>query len=289
MVLHFCVIFGATFGWTGGAFMRQLWFFGVVACACFLKRGRPAAAGASLALAAALRIFPLFFLVPLAGKAIWTVASRRRRGGSDLPAAPARRWAAFLGGFAGGLALLAASTATLPAGLDHWRDFRRNLATHVETISPNIVGLTDALAWRSGGGRVTQEEFRGLKLRRQRIYTAQIVLVFLPLLAASLWLSRRFTDWGCLVLALPLLWAGLSLASYYHVFLVLLVLAYRRRPRDLSLVFAAEAVAYALMLFEDREALLYVYRGIGLGVLYALLFMDPVRREARRILDAERA
>ena len=29
--VHFCVIFGAGFGWTGGAFLRYLWFFGVIA------------------------------------------------------------------------------------------------------------------------------------------------------------------------------------------------------------------------------------------------------------------
>ncbi len=285
LLLHFCVIFGATFGWTGGAFMRQLWFLSLIGCACFLKKRRYAAAGASLALAAALRVFPVLFLIPPACKAAWAVAAKIRRAGRAFPGAwvPPRRWIAFFGGFAASLALLAGATASLPRGLGHWSEFFVNISTHVETISPNIVGLTEALAWRPGGGQITQEEFNALKIRRQRIYTAQVLLVFLPALALVGWLSRGFTDAGCLLLAMPLLLAGVSLASYYHVFLVLLVLIFRKRPRELALIFAAEALSYTLMLFEEREALLYVYRGIALGLLYAILLLDPARRQWQRL------
>ncbi len=285
VLLHFCIIFGATFGWTGGAFMRQLWFLSLVGCACFIQKRRYAAAGASLALGTALRVFPVLFLIPPACKAAWAVAAKIRRSGRTLPGAwvPPRRWVAFFGGFAASLALLVGATAALPRGLGHWSEFFKNISTHVETISPNIVGMTEALSWRPGGGKVTQEEFRALKLRRQRIYTAQVLLVFLPVLALGGWLSRGFTDAGCLLLAMPLLLTGLSLASYYHVFLVLLVLIFRNRPRELAMIFAAEAVSYAIMLFEEREALLYVYRAIALGLLYTILLLDPARRQWQRL------
>ena len=68
--IHFCVIFGAGFGWTGGAFLRFLWFFGVVAGFAALAKGRHATAGALLALATVLRIFPVFFAAALLAKAI---------------------------------------------------------------------------------------------------------------------------------------------------------------------------------------------------------------------------
>jgi hypothetical protein len=63
------------------------------------------------------------------------------------------------------------------------------------------------------------------------------------------------------------------------VFLVVLVLWQRRSPRNLALIFAVEAASYALMLFEDREALLFLYRGALLAFLYAALFLPALRRE----------
>ncbi len=284
-LLHFCVIFGATFGWTGGAFMRQAWFLAVVACACLLQKRRHAAAGAALALAASLRVFPVLFLLPPAFKAGWAVAAKLRATGPGnlLAWAPPRRWNAFFAGFSATALVLVGATLLAPGGWASWSAFATNLETHAASIAPNIVGLTEALSWRSGAGKVTQEELRDLKLRRQKIYAAQILLVFLPLVAVAAWTSRRFTDAACLTLAMPLTLAGLSLASYYHVFLVLLVLAFRKRPRELSLIFAAEAVSYALMLFEEREALLYVYRAVALAMLYAILLQDPIRREWRRL------
>ncbi|HXI04387.1 MAG TPA: hypothetical protein VNI57_14540, partial [Candidatus Saccharimonadales bacterium] len=249
-VLHFCIIFGATFGWTGGAFMRYLWFAAFIGFVSLLRKRRHAASGFALAVAASIRIFPVFFLLPLAFRALRAVAARTRRRGPAFPnLLPPRRWLRFAGGFAAGLVLLAGATLLPRGGAAHWRDFARNLSTHVQTISPNMVGLTEALAYRPGEGKVTGEEFRALKVRRQRIYTVQIVLVFVPALLAAGLLSRRFSDAGSLVLAVPLLYLGLSLASYYYVLLVLLVLICRNRPRDLALVFAAEAIPYALMLF----------------------------------------
>ena len=48
---------------------------------------------------------------------------------------------------------------------------------------------------------------------------------------------------------------------------VVLVLGYRNDPHRLALIFAAEAASYVLMLFEDREGLLFVYRSALTGLL----------------------
>ncbi|HEY3500664.1 MAG TPA: hypothetical protein VGK73_38490, partial [Polyangiaceae bacterium] len=55
------------FGWTGGGFLRQDWLFCVIAALALLRKRRPALAGAALATAALLRLFPaLLFVGPLA-------------------------------------------------------------------------------------------------------------------------------------------------------------------------------------------------------------------------------
>ena len=264
-VIHFCVIFGATFGWTGGAFGRHVWFFAVVAAFACLHRRRHLAAGALLALATMLRVFPAFFLAPLAFKAAAALWRRRAVSLRHLP----RRYRRLFASFAATASLLFALTAFLPRGLHHWSEFRVNMQQHVATISSNVVGLTEALARRWGEeDKVTAEELAALKVRRQHIYRLQLAVVLLPLLLLAARLAPRRTDLGAAALGLPLLYAGLSLAAYYYAFLIVLLLAHRAAPGRIALIFAAEAACYTLMLFEDRDAVLFIYRGLLLALLY---------------------
>ncbi len=282
-VLHFGVAFGATFGWTGGAFLRYLWFFALVVGLCALSRKRYGPAGALLALAAMLRVFPAFFFLPLLFKA-GPVAWQRLRGDAPRHAGlQGRRYLTFFATAAGTSVLLFLTTALFAPGdsrpLRPWSEFRVNMERHVANISPNVVGLTEALAWRPGAEeQVTAEGLAALKKRRQRIHRLQLAVCLLPALYLAARLARRRTDLAAAVLALPLLYLGLSLAAYYYAFLAVLILVHRAAPGRLALVFAAEAAPAALMLFEDREALLFVYRGLVLALLYLALELVPRRR-----------
>ncbi len=269
-VIHFCVVFGATFGWTGGAFGRTLWFFATVAGLACLHRRRHGPAGVLLALATMLRVFPAFFVAPLAFKAIADLWRRRQL---------ASKYRRFFIAFGATAAMLFALTGLLPRGLGHWVEFRANMERHVANISPNVVGLTEALALRWGeDDQVSAEEFSALKTRRQRIHSLQLAVVFLPLLLLTARAVARRTDLGAVALALPLLYAGLSLAGYYYAFLIVLLLAHRASPGRLALIFAAEAAPYLLALFEDREAVLFAYRGLLLAWLYLGLETSDRRR-----------
>ncbi len=269
-IVHFCVTFGADYGWTGGGFLRFLWLFGVVVGFACLRRQRHAAAGAFLALATMVRVFPAFFVLPIAAKLALRLLGRRR---------PQRRLLVFLGSFAGTCALLfVLSLLALPRGLGHWQEFRKQMELHVANISPNVVGAAEVLAFQPGEDLVTLEEFEQIKTRRQWIYRSQLLLLFLPALLGVAWASRRETDVGAVVLALPLLYLGLSLAAYYYAFLLLLVLRYRRSPRELALVFAVEAASFSMLLFEDRDAFLYVYRSVLVFYLYCTLYLPTIGR-----------
>jgi hypothetical protein len=280
--LQLCIMFGATFGWTGGAFMRYPWLFGVIASICLLKKRRSGLAGAALALAAAMRIFPVFFAMPMlfkaAGRVVGALAGPDKERARRL--LPPPRYLRYFGGLAAGLMLLVSATALLPAGLGAWSGFRENISTHVQTISPNMVGLTEPLAFRPGAGNVTREEFRELKDRRQRIHAAQALFAFLPVLLLAGAASLRLTDWSAsALLPLPLLYTGLSLASYYYVFLVLVTCAWRRRPALLALLFAAEAAPYAAMLLGGGEAILHIVRGLALVPVSLLILLPPALRQ----------
>ena len=89
-MIYFCVVFGASFGWTGGSHMRHLWLLGVVGGICCAARGRHAAAGALIALAAGLRVFPIFFAFGPACKAIADTVRRAAGASSRLCASSPR-------------------------------------------------------------------------------------------------------------------------------------------------------------------------------------------------------
>ena len=270
--IHFCVIFGAGFGWTGGAFLRFLWFFGVVAGFSALAKGRHATAGALFALATVLRIFPAFFAAGLLGK---VMGDGLMHGGIE------RGYRRFFAAF--GLTAVLLGGLTLGAfGAGAWGEFRRNMDQHRTTVSPNIVGITGVLAYQNRPPLVTQEELRDIRDRRERIYRAQLLTVFALAVLACAAASPFLDDVGAAALGAPLIFLGLNLASYYYAFLVVLVLAHRGHPRRLALVFTAEAVSHALLLFEEREALLYVYRSLVLLYLFLALPLEQWREPPGR-------
>jgi hypothetical protein len=269
-VIHFCIVFGATFGWTGGAFLRFVWFFSVVAGFCCLERRRPAPAGAFFALAAVLRVFPAFF-----------VAGSFFKAAADLIEARRFRWPAWrlTASFAGTAAVLIAMTLAAYGGLEPWRDFKRNLDRHVETVSPNIVGLAQLANYEPAPppATVTAEELRQIRERRARLYDRLLVSVFPVALLAVAGASLLVGDVAAAALGVPLIFVGTNLAAYYYVLLVILVLMNRDAPRRLMLIFTAEALSYVLLLFEEREALLYVARSAILIYLFAALALDWVQ------------
>ncbi len=270
--IHFCVIFGAGFGWTGGAFLRFLWFFGTVAGFAALAKGRHATAGALLALATVLRIFPAFFAAALLGKAI---GDGLMHGGIE------RGYRRFFASF--GLTTVLLAGLTVGAfGVGAWDDFRRNMDEHRTTVSPNMVGLTGLLAYQDNPPLVTLEELREIRERRERIYRTQLLTVFALAVLACAAASPFLDDVAAAALGAPLIFVGLNLASYYYAFLVVLVLAHRGHPRRLALVFIAEAVSHALLLFEEREALLYLYRSLVLLYLFLALPLEQWREPPGR-------
>jgi hypothetical protein len=269
-VIHFCIVFGATFGWTGGAFLRFVWFFAVMAGFCGLERGRHLLAGALFAVAAVLRIFPAFFVAGLFFKAVFDLISARRF-----------RWPAWrlATSFVGTAAVLVATTLVSFGGLGTWRDFNRNLDRHVDTVSPNIVGLAQLMGHDSAprSATVTAEELRHIREQRARLYEWLLVSVFPFALIAAAVASMLVRNAAAAALGVPLIFVGTNLASYYYGFLVVLVLVNREAPRRLILVFAAEALSYVLLLFDEREALLYVARSAILIYLFAALALDWVQ------------
>ncbi len=273
-VIDFCLIYGASFGWTGGAFLRYVWFAATLAAACCLHRGRFAPAGALLALAAALRVFPALFAVPLAFQALHRLWTERR-----LPRQHAHFFLAF-GATALALFLL---TGLQPRGFGAWSEFRQNMAKHMDTVSPNILGLTPLLAYRDLPEKITLEEVREQRQRYVDASRVQLATLFVAALLAAALLAPRLRPDESMLLAVPLLLTGLNLASYYYVLLVLLVVVWWDRPLRVAALFGLELATHGLLLFEDREPFVYMYRSLMLLYLLVAFYERPLRAELRRL------
>jgi hypothetical protein len=272
-LVYFCLPFGTSFGWTGGGYLRYMWFFALVAGVCCLQRRRPILAGILLAASTSLRLFPVFFAVGLFCKAASHWIEHRRF---------APEHTRFFLAFAASGAILLLCTLTLPRGLQHWNEFRLNTQRQVQADATNIVGLGTVLSFEGVKFPSNEEEYRQRYDRRRFIYGTQLLTV-VPLVLLFIALrSRREDDVGAAVLGLPLLYASLNLASYYYVFLLLLILIHRRDPSRLSLIFGCEIVSYWLTLFEEREVVQYLYRSLLVGFLLAALYVDGLRSELSR-------
>ena len=279
-LIHFCLIYGASFGWTGGAFLRYVWFAAALAAACCLHRGRFLAAGALLAVAAALRVFPGLFALPLAFQALHRLWSERR-----LPREHLRFFLAF-GATSLALILL---TGLQPRGFASWGEFRHNMSKHMDTVSPNIVGLTQVLAYREMPEKITLEEVREQRQRHVDANHLQLATLFVAALLAAALLAPRVRPDQSMLLAVPLLLTGLNLASYYYVLLVLVVVVWWDRPLRVAAMFGLELATHALLLFEDREHFVYMYRSLMLLYLLIAFYEGALRAEVRRLLVSSRA
>jgi hypothetical protein len=268
-MIYFCVPFGASFGWTGGGYLRHLWFFSLVAGVCCLQRRRHLAAGALVAASTSLRIFPAFFAVELAFKAARHWIAHRRFAPEQL------RF--FLALSATGVVLLLC-TLSLPRGLQHWNEFRHNMQRQIRADATNMIGLGEILSFEDAKFPTTEEEYRRRSDWRRFVYGAQVLIVVPFVLLFIAYRSTREDDVGAAVLGIPLLYVSLNLASYYYIFLLLLVLVHRRHPFRLALIFWIEVACYWLSLFEDRDVIQYLYRSILVGFLLAALYLpSPVR------------
>jgi hypothetical protein len=259
----FCLVYGATFDWVGGAFLRQLWFAAAGAALCLLRLERPAAAGAALALAAALRIFPALLVWGLAARAVAGLWRGRES------ARPAVR---FLAAFAVVSLALVAWTGVGPRGLASWNEFAVNLGAQAASPAANDLGLPPllrAVAPSSGAAGVPVLH----------------LLLFALAAAVAARSAIRVPPAAALLAGAPLVFVALGLSAYYWILLVLLALAAAEVESSIAPLFALEASSWACDLAAPGAPAVFLVRSLLLGLLLAAWLWALHRRalEARPV------
>jgi len=213
----------ALYFWTGGAFLRQAWFFWAMIGICLMKRGRHALGGAALAASTLTRIFPLGFFVAIGMRLLWILVKERR-----LDRAGAR----IVLGAVVAVAILVPASSYVAGGFSAWPAFLQNIEKHESTPLTNNMGLRTVVAFRwDTRQKVTFnpndiDPFREFREARRNALNGvfgrplfyALVLGFLALLFARV--VRREMDWWVMAaFGFGVIPVSLEMTCYYYSFL----------------------------------------------------------------------
>jgi len=277
------ILFGAgyawRYGWVGGAFLRYEWLAAVVVGACMLKRRHCAAAGALLAYAASVRLFPGLLLVGVAAVAVRDLV---RRSGFSW----ARRFAA---GFLASAVVCFLAGALTGRGFAAWSEFAHNIEKHHGTWSTNTAGLElvflttpQTMVSRIPASlplpqrwATWQGEMNRAQKERRPFYLAVALLLVAGAAAAA---AARPLDEG-IAIGVAAVFAGLVLSCYYWV--VLILLAFRRGIGGAVGVLGVNAAALVAALFTSDSQVIFGVFSWGLLALFTALITPDVARTVR--------
>ena len=249
------LIFWATnlpngYGWTGGSILRHEWLLASVAGVCLLRKGWLVAAGAALAYATLLSVFPGFLVAGIGVRAAARSVSERR-----IALAPEHR--RLLLGALLALALVLPAAALSGGGLSAWLGFVRNSRVDSQP-SPNNLGLPTLLSYESATRLslfwlgdlerpvLAWQEARRETLARRAPLWAAAVAAWLVLAVGA---ARRQPDWVAALLGLGFVVLAFQLSCYYYAFMLLFGLLW---PRHRSIGIALLAVAVASHWIDAR-------------------------------------
>jgi hypothetical protein len=232
--------------WTQGAFLRQAWLFLLVVGLCRLARGGTASAGALLALATLLRLFPAFHVLGVALRALCDALAARRL-------ALGRARARFVAGGLAATALLGALSLAGAGDPQAWQEFARNTRKHFGVTAVNTMGVAALTDWRAALAAPGSPEAEATTpdaqaIRRLRLATALLVA---PLLLLAL---RRQPDWVAAILASAWIPFVTDLGSYYYAYLATFgFLAGVRSDVGLALALLSVALAAVGVAYDGEQ------------------------------------
>jgi len=274
----------------GQAILRFDWVVALVAAVAFLKKDRPASAGAAFAFAACNRVFPAIFFLGWGLTFLFDLVQERR---------VSRRHARFLTA-AAVVTVMMSGAALLQYGPDTLRRSAENLRMHNETYSSHRVGLGDVLVYR---GERDRDDIRascmeldhgtecGIYGKELKIRTWQWRLRFAGLLAIGFvglyaWRTRE-ADWELIGLAvLPFFCMTNPQINYYNLRVLLFMWhgAHLDKPAHrglMSLLLLVEVATQATKVVGVERYLTTTTTSYGMLLYLVVLCAWMVRRMLR--------
>jgi hypothetical protein len=231
-LLFFGTSYPSQFGWTGGAYLRQVELAAILVALSCLRRERALAAGFLLGMAALLRVYPaLLFAGPALQVAVASARARR-------PTLDRQQRRLAIGA---GLALVVARplSGLTTGGLAGWRAFAENSRVLLDTPLRNHMGLRTFLSHEPGlradalADSSLDDPFELWKQARESAFERRrplylgLVVGFVLLLGAAV---ARQPLWTAVLLSAGLVPITLELTSYYMALLAVFGLLASRYP-----------------------------------------------------------
>ena len=229
-----------------GSLLRLDWLACLLGAVAALQARRRRLAGALMAYAAAVRIFPVLFLFGPAVGALRGLYTERRL----LP-----RYRQLFGAFLVGVLALGTVSVVADAGLTRWSGFVSKMRLHVPDIATTRLGLEYVLGYRGEqswddvrdeqGRRGFRKHYVSYRQRLHRRMAPLRLLLAALVLAALAWGLKGRDDVEALALSFPAIWVLLNPTFYYYCLLLPPLLVFASRPKRgwaVALVVAFAAV-----------------------------------------------
>ena len=276
------VLFGCNylsdFQYVGGSLLRFDWFAAVGIALCMFERRRPAAAGALLGYAIAVRVFPALFLF---GPGVLAARALLR---GERP-----RWVLPFGaGLAASLALCVAAGSAAGRGFQAWPEFAAKIHSHAALWLTNNVGLEDVVLYDRDIATRKNVDFslpepwihvqKTIAERRvdRHVLMEGLRAAFLLALAAAAW---RATLVESTVAGMVAIFALLVPSHYYWVMLTFA--AMRPRSGIVLWVLVASQLARVLHLLSPSFEMRYGAFSWALALMFAAWLAPDVAATLR--------
>jgi hypothetical protein len=280
--------YAAPYGWTGGSILRQDWLAATVLGICALRRERFATAGALLAVAALLRLFPVLVIAGVAlGSAGRMLRARR------LALAPAERRFAAGAVAAAAAGLLVSAFLMGPAA---WGEFAHNSRVHLATPLANHVGLRTVLSYDASlRTEIARDASLEDPMERWKAARSQQFARFAWLYAAlvagfGLLIARAAAHqplWVAAVLGVAWIPIGAELTAYYWSVLLALAFLHERHPSFGAALCGLAAIGWAIAEAWHWTDQIHVWLSVATVAFcaFAVLLATP-RGDTRRATPA---
>ncbi len=278
----------APFYWTGGAFLRQDWFFLAVMSACLARKRWFFLSGLALAYSAGLRVFPvLLWGGPLAIIA-WDVYRKRKL---------QLKFVKFLGGGLAAVILLVPLSLHVTGGWHSYEEWWHHIQVHQHTALTNHVGLKTVIKHAPDGRMKYRrnnalldpfERWKAERNERMETYKPLWYAILLSFGALLFFAVRRTkTLWVGMGLSLILVVSAVEATCYYwSIWVLAAVLSRMKREMEWPLlgfflgffVFVAYKILHAQVQVNDFLAI-----GIAIAVVGTIYYYyhEPMLKFAR--------
>jgi hypothetical protein len=259
------------FSFLGGGYLRQDWFCMAVVGLCALRREKHLAAGALLATAALLRIFPVFLILALGVRtlcAMW----------KDRTLAPRAAHLRFAGGCLLAISILVPLSGAT-SGFDSWPRFIENIRLHRETPLVNYVGLLTIASYDDANPTprdLSNRENERWKAGRQEARRERSWLILATWLCYLLLLVRaalRAPDWVVAILGVGGVFMFLEITAYYYSVLIAYALLHERDSVAGPTICAFSAISLLLTSYWASSGMASVHAGLSAWLVLLVLAM----------------